>query len=179
MFATQENQRLYLKAWEYNSMRVLGFLVKIIEDNGGEVEPYKHCMANNRTYEPTAEPRQIYGQSWITFTLDDMYYHISLDDNPFFDMHYLKTAIINGKRRQNVYMNVLSREWMYDCLFKITSDEEAKEIAYELFNIVLSAKESKRYYEKHRIQVPNTYDDGWHWETKYDGDRWVEGWKRY
>lgn len=179
MFATQENQRLYLKAWEYNSMRVLGCIAKIVEDNGGDVEPYRHCMANNRTYEPTAEPIQIYGQSWIHFILDDMYYAISLDDNPFFDMHYLKTKVVNGKRRQNVYMRVLSRDWMYDCLFKVTSDEEAKEIAYELFNIVLSAKESERYYEKHRIQVPNTYDGGWHWETKYEPDRWVDGWRLY
>ena len=160
-------------------MRVLGYIVKIVEDNGGEVEPYKHCMANNRTYEPTAEPKRIYGQSWINFTLDGYYYNISLDDNPFFDMHYLKTEIVNGKRRRNVYLEVLSREWMYDCLFKVTTDEEVKEIAHELFQIVISANDSEVYHDKERIQVPNTYNDGWHWETKIEPDKWVECFKQY
>ena len=180
MFVITEDQRLYLTPWNYNSCRVLGCLAKIVEDNGGEVEPYKHCMANNRICEPTAEPKRIYGQSWICFVLDDMYYHISLDDNPFFEMHILKTPVVNGKRLKNVYMEELSKEWMYDCLFRVTSDEEAKEIANLLFNIALSAKKSQKYNEKQKIQVPNTYDGGWHWETKYKPDKWIEAkWKMY
>ena len=179
MFVMKEDQRLYLKAWEYNSCRVLGYIVKIVEDNGGKVAPYKHCMANNRTYEPTAEPKRIYGQSWISFILDDMYYNISLDENPFFEMHYLKTKVVNGKRLQNVYMGELSRGWMYDCLFRVTNDDEVKEIAYELFNIVLSAKESEVYHETEKIQVPNTYNDNWHWETRVKPSRWVEGFNLY
>lgn len=91
MFATKEDQRLYLVPWEYNSMRVLGCLAKIVQDNGGDVEPWRHCMANNRTCEPTAEPKRIFGQSWINYILDDMYYHISLNDNPFMDMTIIKT----------------------------------------------------------------------------------------
>ena len=181
MFVTQEDQRLYLTPWNYNSARVLGYLVKIVEDNGGEVEPYKHCMANNRVCEPTAEPKRIFGQSWIHFILDDMYYAISLDDNPFFDQNYLKTPVKNGKRLRNVYMETLSRDWMYDCLFRVTNDEEAKEIAYELFNIVLKAPNSGRYnMEPQKIQVPNTYDGGWHWEHKPVPDKWIEAkWKTY
>lgn len=182
MFVIKEDQRLYLKAWEYNSMRVLGCLVKIVEDNGGEVEPFKHCLATNRNYDaPDAEPKRIYGQSWIHFILDDMYYAISLDDNPFFDQNYLKTPVKDGKRLRNVYMETLSRDWMYDCLFRITNDEEAKEIAYELFNIVLKAPNSGRYnMEPQKIQVPNTYDGGWHWEHKPVPDKWIEAkWKTY
>lgn len=180
MFVMKEDQRLYLTPWNYNSCRVLGCLVKIVEDNGGEVEPYKHCMATNRAYQTEDEVKRIYGQSWICFILDDMYYHISLDDNPFFEMHYLKTPVVDGKRLKNVYMEELSRDWMYDCLFKKTSDEEAKEIANQLFNIVLSAKQSEKYYEQHKVQVPNTYDGGWHWETKCEKDKWIEAkWKTF
>ena len=181
MFAIKEDQRLYLKPWEYNSCRVLGCLAKIVEDNGGEVKPYKHCIANNRICEPTAEPKRIYGQTWIDFILDDVYYSISLDDNPFFDMHYLKTPIKDGKRLRNVYMEKLSRDWMYDCLFRVTTDEEAKEIAYQLFNIVLQAPNSKRYsLSPERIQVSNLYDGGWHWEHKPTPDKWINAkWDMY
>ena len=180
MFVTKEDQRLYLTPWNYNSCRVLGCLAKIVEDNGGDVEPYKHCMANNRVYEPTAVAKQIYGQSWICFVLDDMYYYIQLDDNPFFEMYIMKTPVVNGKRLRNVYMDELSRDWMYDCLFKVTSDEEAKEIANQLFNIALSAKPSQKYNDKHKIQVPNVYDGSWHWEMKYDPDKWIDAqWQKY
>lgn len=180
MFVTVEDQRLYLTPWNYNSCRVLGCLAKIIEDNGGDVEPYKHCMANNRVCEPTAEPKRIFGQSWITFVLDNVYYHISLDDNPFFEFNILKTPVINGKRLRNVYMEQLNRDWVYDCLFKTTSDGEAIEIAQQLYNIVLSAPMSGKYYEKNKIRVPNTYNDGWHWETKVEPDKWIEAkWKTF
>lgn len=181
MFATKEDQRLYLVPWEYNSMRVLGCLAKIVQDNGGDVEPWRHCMANNRTYEPTAEPKRIFGQSWINFILDNMYYHISLNDNPFLDMTIIKTPVIDGNRYlRNVYARVLDRDLMYDCLFRVTNDEEAKEIANQLFNIALQAKTADRYYRTKHIQVPNTYDDGWHWENKPEPDEWIEAkWKLY
>ena len=145
MFATQEDQRLYLAPWDYNSMRVLGCLAKIVQDNGGDVEPWRHCMANNRTYEPTAEPIRIYGQSWINFILDDMYYHISLNDNPFLDMNIIKTPVVDGKRLVNVYARELDRSWMYDCLFRVTNDEDAKEIANQLFNISPPSWPGERY----------------------------------
>ena len=180
MFVLKEDQRLYLTPWNYNSCRVLGYLVKIIEDNGGEVEPYKHCMANNRVCEPTAEPKRIYGQSWIHFILDDIYYAISLDDNPYFDMHILKTPIVNGKRLRNVYMNNLKRDWMYDCLFRVTSDEEAREIAFQLFNIALEEKYSEAYLQKKTIEVRNRYNSGTHMEVVTKQQVWIEAkWKTF
>lgn len=62
----------------------------------------------------------------------------------------------------------------------MTSDEEAKEIANQLFNIALQAKNADRYYENKHIQVANTYDGGWHWENKPSPDEWIEAkWKLY
>lgn len=180
MFVIKDDERLYLSAWSFNSCRVLGCLAKIVEDNGGEVEPYKHCMATNRNLSPEGEPIRIYGQSWICFVLDDMYYHISLDDNPFFDFHIMKTPVVNGKRRKNVYMKNLSRDWVYDCLFSTTTDADAKEIALQLFNIALQAKTSEVYHDKKRIQVRNTYNNGYHLETVYEPDKWLEAkWRMY
>ena len=110
MFGTQENQRLYLAAWDYNCARMLGALAEIVENNGGKVKPFRHVMANNRTYEPTAEPRQIYGQSWITFTLDGIRYYFSYNDNPYFEHNYIKQEIKSGKVRRNVYSAELDRK---------------------------------------------------------------------
>ena len=59
MFSFKENQRAYLPAWEFNTCRVLGALAEIVENNGGKVKPFRHVLANNRTYEPDAEPVRI------------------------------------------------------------------------------------------------------------------------
>ena len=180
MYCTYEDQRLYLPAGEYNAARVLEYLLKIVENNGGEYEPYKHTLANNRSYEPNAEPKRIMGQLWADFILDDVYYGISLDDNPFFDFYLTKTQVVDGKRKRNVYTEKLSKEWVYDCLFRVTNDEEVKEIAYQLFNIVVKAPMSEVYNDKHRFRVNNIYDGGWHWEYKVDPDRWIKAkWDKY
>lgn len=165
MFVTKENQRLYLPAWEYNAARVLGCVAELVQDKGGEVAPWRNIMANNRTYEPDAEPRQIYGQSWITFIIGGIYYKFDFDDNPFFEDHFTKTPVKDGKVLRNLYADSPIKDWKYDCLFRIASDEQCREIAEELLQKMLDANCSEVYYEKVRERVPNTYNDGWHWET--------------
>lgn len=54
MYISYDGQRLYLRNWEYNSARILRELVKIIENNGGEVKPSvcnRFALVSNRTLE--------------------------------------------------------------------------------------------------------------------------------
>jgi hypothetical protein len=161
-----EGQRLYLSAWDFNSCRVLGSLAEIVRNNGGKVKPAPTIMANNRTYEPDAEPVPIYGHGYISFTLDGDYYYFQVDSNPFFDPMILKARIDNGKYRE-VYLEAFSREWIYDCMFQIANDAEIREIAEILFSLLIKRKCCAPVPpEKHKVKVENLYDNGWHWEYK-------------
>ena len=173
MFATKEDQRLYLPAWEYNAARVLGCVAEIVTGMGGDVKPWKHIMANNRQYEPDAEPRQIYGQSWIVFVLDGVYYNFSWDDNPYFEETVHKTWVVNGRRLRNVYADSPLPPWKSDCLFRIASDLQCRCIAEELLENMRRAPMSGVYRERKRISVPNTYDGKSHCETMVEPDKWI------
>lgn len=175
MFALKEDQRLYLPAWEYNAARVLGCVAELVQKNGGEVKPWKHVMANNRTYEPDAEPVRIYGQSWITFILDGIYYSFDWDDNPFFEDHFTKAKIReDGKRLRNLYANSPIAPWKADCLFRVASDVEIMCVAEELLQKMIDARYSEVYRETHKQRVGNVYDGGWHWEYIRKPDEWVK-----
>ena len=173
MYGYRENERLYLPAWEYNVARTLGEVAEIVRDRGGKVKKTCHIMANNRSYEPDAEPRQIYGSLQITFTLDENYYSFWVNENPLFEYHYIKTPIKNGKHLRNVYAEELFRTWAHDCLFRVATDIQIHVCALELLDLLTGAHLSQKYNEKHKIAVPNTYDGGYHFEYKYDPDEWV------
>lgn len=159
MFIFKEGQRAYLTAWNFNTCRVLGKLAEIVEAHGGKVAPYRHVLANNRQYEPDAEPELIYGQGYIRFNLDDVQYYWQIDDNPYFEHYYTKVRIEGGKvpRGNQVYVDELPRKaWMYDCLFKISSDAEVREIAELALNALINARFSKVEPEREarRVKVP-------------------------
>ena len=160
MFYFEEDQRAYLPAWEFNTCRMLGELATIVENNGGKVKPYRHVMANNRTYEPDAEPVRIYGQGYISFTLDGNKYYFQINDNPYFEHYYTKLRIrADGKvpRGNQVYVEELPRKvWIYDCLFRIACDADVREIANLVFNELLKAKYSRVEPEREtrRVRVP-------------------------
>ena len=166
MFSFKENQRAYLPAWEYNTCRVLGALAEIIENNGGKVKPFRHVLANNRTYEPDAEPVLIYGQGYITFTYGGDLYSFHIQDNPFFEHCYTKLKIQNGfvPRGNQVYMAEIDRKaWMFDCLFRTACDADIREIAELLFNELVKAPYSRVETKRHRRTVT-----GWDGKRRYE-----------
>lgn len=147
MMYCRDGQRLYLKAWEFNTCRVLGALAEIVEKNGGKVKPYRHILANNRTYEPDAEPVRIYGQEYIKFIVDGHLYDFSIDDNPFFPHYYSKVKIgPDGKVPclHQVYVEELPRDkWIYDCLFRTATNEQVAAIAEKVFSLLVEAEPSQ------------------------------------
>lgn len=147
MFYFAENQRAYLPAWEYNTCRMLGALAEIVKKNGGKVKPYRHVMANNRTYEPDAEPVQIYGQGYIRFSIGGDLYGFDINDNPFFEHYYTKLQIRpDGKvpRGCYVYAEELPRNvWMYDCLFRTATDDQIEQIAEIVYQTLIGMHYSR------------------------------------
>lgn len=160
MFIFNEGQRVYLTAWDFNTCRMLEVIAYIVETNGGKVAPYRHVMATNRTYEPDAEPIRIYGQGYIKFSINGDQYYFQIDDNPFFEHYYTKLKIReDGKvpRGNQVYMAELPRnKWMYDCLFRVASDDEVREVAEIVFDELINAPYSKVEPEREvrRVRVP-------------------------
>lgn len=159
MFIFQEGQRAYLTAWNFNTCRMLGKLAEIVESNGGKVKPFRHVMATNRQYAPDAEPVRIYGQGYISFSIGGDQYYFQIDDNPYFEHYYTKIRIVNGKvpRGNQVYLDELPRKrWMYDCMFKTSTDAEIAEIAQIVFEALLDMPYSKVEPEREtrRVRVP-------------------------
>lgn len=173
MIAIRNGERLYLSAWDYNCCRVIGALETIVKNNGGQVKETKWIMATNRSI-GELEPKKICGQMYIKFVLDNMYYYFEIDDNFLFPHYYQKSKVVDGRRRKNVYLEDFKSDWIYDCLFEDCCQADIVEIANQIYNSLLQAKESEVYHEKKVIMVPNTYNDGCHRETVYTPDEWID-----
>lgn len=104
--------------------------------------------------------------TWINFTLDNVYYSYSVDDNPFFPFHWCKTPVKNGKYSLDAVHDECKKEWLYDCFFSFrASDEDVKEAANLIFNMLVNAKCCPIRRDAKKQRVPNTYDGGYHYET--------------
>ena len=51
MIITRDNERLYLKNWNYNAARIMTALAAVVENNGGKVKPTHSAVISNRTLE--------------------------------------------------------------------------------------------------------------------------------
>lgn len=106
-------------------------------------------------------------KSWIGFILDNTYYNLSFDTNPFFPFHLQKIKVNNLSYTGDFYMEELNKNnWLFDCLFSFhCNDAEIKEITNLLFNELQAAPLSEEYIETTKKRVPNLYDGGYHYET--------------
>ena len=115
-----------------------------------------------------------YGLSvwFISFILDKTYYHFEFADNPFFPDIYAKIPLNdNNTYYGNYYRNELKdnqRTYMYNQLWDVEIDEEIIEkAAKNIYDILINADYCEKCEnEKEKIKVPNTYNDGYHTETR-------------
>lgn len=111
------------------------------------------------------EPITVTHTSYISFIFDDFYYYYWVDDNPFFDFCYKKNHIKDGKYISNTYHRKDKQSWWNNCFLSFRcSEADRKEGANLIFNMLVSAEPSEIYREEEKRKVPNTYNDGWHWE---------------
>lgn len=103
--------------------------------------------------------------SYITFKLDNMYYYMQIDENPFVDNLYQKAKIVDNKR-ESTYLQKMNIKDIIDYLYgNNLSNEEIKKVAERMLKTLqeLNTTEACKVTEKKR--VANTYNNGYHYET--------------
>lgn len=112
-------------------------------------------------------------KSWVSFVLDDYYYSLSLDSNPFFPAHYTKIKLQDNAYHGTHYMEELKKEdWLFDCFFGYAaSPGDTREAAQLILNQLVNAAPSGEYVETRKTRVYNTYDNGYHYENIPTGPR--------
>lgn len=195
MIVLKENERLYATSWQYNSARILTRLAQLITAQGGKVKPLhpavlsdrnleEACTATQRRIEssynagPTSHPKERETQisnlqtvthtSYINFAMNGVYYSYSLDNNPFFPFHYLKTPIDPKSETYSgdACMEESSKSWFTDPLIGFgCPDSEIESAAGAILSLLLATPLSTIRHDTKRTRIPNTYDDGYHFEN--------------
>lgn len=169
---TKDGQRLYLRAWEYNAARIMTELANIVKNHGGGVKPTNTAIISDRSAKEEDEPITVTHTSYISFVLDETYYYYQVNDNPFFNFYYIKTPIKNGEMSKDAGLEADKKEWLYDCFFKSNCGQpDITEAANLIFDMLCNAPMSKIIRDVHKQRVPNTYNDGYHYETVYKPER--------
>lgn len=111
------------------------------------------------------QPVMVTHTTYITFILDGYIYYYQLDENPFFDFIFTKTAINNNHYSRDAVSELASKDWLYDCFFEPgCSPDDITEAAYLIFNQLVNAPESQIVRERTRKRGQNISNAGWHYE---------------
>lgn len=116
------------------------------------------------------KPVKINNNGYLLFTLNNKYYAVYIDENPFFEHRFIKTPI-NEK-------NEISRHACMEELPHIFPDEFMKadhtapevkkartETAKAIFEYITTAEDSYKRIDTYKKRVPNYYNNGYHYET--------------
>lgn len=166
-----ENQKLFLRPYDFNRCRIMQALAEVVENNGGKVKPGKSVFVVDRALE-NVEPVKVFYTSYITFIFDGIAYYLQTEDNPFFPARYIKTPVRNGKYSKDACLEELETVWLYDCVFSSNVPEsDIKEIANILFNGLVKSPKTEIIRDWSYCVVPNTYDGGSHEEKVLKPER--------
>lgn len=169
---------MYLSTWDYNRCRLMTALERIVKEAGGRVRPAGSATISNRDIDPDRIIK-VTQAGHIIFVYNGMMYAYNTSDNPFFDFTYGKTPVVNGKYSKDIYydkddVRVYGPDLYYG---QNIADEFIKGCAKKLFDFLTKAPLSKKYVSFSRIQVGNTYDDGSHYETVRNKERFEVVWE--
>lgn len=118
------------------------------------------------------EPIAVTHTTYIDFVLNDVKYYYQVDDNPFFQFYYIKTPVHNRVYSKDACMEEDAKEWLFDCFFGFSAtDDDIAQAAQSIYDFLKSAKNTQIIIDKERVKVPNTYNDGYHLETRFKKER--------
>lgn len=106
--------------------------------------------------------------SYINFAMNGVYYSYEPDDNPFFPFHYIKTPIDPKSETYSgdACMEESSKSRFTDPLIGFgCPDSEIESAAGAILSLLLAAPLSAIRHDTKRTRIPNTYDDGYHFEN--------------
>lgn len=105
--------------------------------------------------------------SYINFAMNGVYYSYSLDNNPFFPFHYIKTPIDPKSETYSgdACLEESSKSWFTDPLIGFgCPDSEIESAAGAILSLLLAAPLSTIRHDTKRTRIPNAYDSGYHFE---------------
>lgn len=105
--------------------------------------------------------------SYISFTMNGLYYSYQLDSNPFFPFYYMKTPIENGTYSGDACLEDDPKSWLQDDSFIRFGcpQSEIESAAQAILSLLLAAPLSTIRHDTKRTRIPNTYDSGYHFEN--------------
>jgi len=110
--------------------------------------------------------------SYIQFILNGFYYSFSIDSNPFFDHHYIKTPLKGDKVSRDACMEDLPRLWIMNELFSMDcTQDDIQKTAEAVFELLTTANNSFIRRDSYRRRVANTYNNKYHYEIVYAPER--------
>lgn len=122
--------------------------------------------------------RAVAHEGYIRFTLNGYCYYFQMPENVFSyeDIRAIKTKIINNQYSKDAASDEIPRGWLWDCFYSISDqkpeiEEDRKEAANIIFNELVKMPESKKIIDTHKKRVPNTYNNGYHYEIVRDKER--------
>lgn len=169
-------KQLFCTNWEYNIALVLGQLEKLVVEHGGTVEPdnREYLQMYHRWDEDNSEaPRFTKYAEWkyLNFKLDGFYYKIWFDDNPLFPHYFFKAPIECGnkimKDRYATELN-LDKQGISDNLLRREAEPYIPDCAALIYNQLITACSGIKFNYTKKVRVPNTYNNGWHYEKKLE-----------
>ena len=106
--------------------------------------------------------------SYINFAMNGVYYFYSLDNNPLFPCHYIKTPIDPQSETYSgdACVEESSNPWFTDPLIGFgCPDSEIESAAGAILSLLLAAPLSTIRHDTKRTRIPNAYDSGYHFEN--------------
>lgn len=121
------------------------------------------------------DPRRVTHTGYIQFVFENNYYYFSVDRNPFFPFHYIKTPVKNNRYSKDACCMEDKKEWLYDCFLSWDcGNADIKEAANLIFNMLCNSQFSRIMRDGRKTRVNNRYDGGYHYETIYAPERIAE-----
>lgn len=165
--------KLYLKGYKLNTCKGLKYLYEIIKQNDGYiVSSYKKAFDELITiyhYDTKEKLFETYFESYISFVIDNNYYYLQIDRNPFFEDFYQKMPIDNMQIKGRCYLTEIKTKF-FD--YEMT-ESEIKQAAFDLYNFLINCDCSEKYIERHKKRVSNIYNNGYHYEYIAESDEIV------
>lgn len=158
---------LWLTTTGYHRAVVLTKLAAIAQQNGAKF-PEPQSYECEREIHHRYSDKMIFTRykSYIKFIVGDTYYYLEADDNPFFGARIIKAKMNSPKTYKEVYLEEF-KYFYYDPLFELNaSDEVLQECAEQIWCGLMERDYCEPVLSTEAVNVPNTYNGGWHKEIR-------------
>ena len=151
-------KKLYLNNWNVNAAKILDEIDRQVKEMGGEpVAEFGH------DYYFTKEPIEVEAKDGSTFiskhadvfgvcthfVIENMYYYIELDDNPFMDFAFTKAN--RDYKWNNRWGRNRPKNWFKYNEYQLYTDEQIKETAKAILDWAFATKENEIDYADKRV----------------------------